>query len=144
MFKDPFQNEETPYEVLGLEPNASPADVQGSLPRFMRDRKNLPRLAVAQQAIRKLKTPAERAQVDIWLYNVSAGPQQDGPDVDIREELADLLVVPCYPVEELYSDLNGLELSKERREIEFQNMQIEELEYYGEYSAVDPAPEFDR
>ena len=40
-------------------------------------------------------------------------------------------------MEELYSDLNGLDLSKERREIEFQNMQIEELEYYGEYSAVD-------
>jgi hypothetical protein len=47
-------------------------------------------------------------------------------------------------VEELYSDLNGLDLSKEKREIEFQNMQIEDLEYYGEYSAIDPAPEFDR
>jgi hypothetical protein len=74
MFKDPFQTGETPYEVLGLEPNASPAEVQGSLPRFMRDRKNLPRLAIAQQAIRKLKTPADRAQVDIWLYNVNARP----------------------------------------------------------------------
>src|SRR6202167_4188610 len=120
MFKDPFQTGETPYKVLGLEPNASPAEVQGSLPRFMRDRKNLPRLAIAQQAIRKLKTPAERARVDIWLYNGNAGLQQDGPEVDIREDLADLLEVPCYPVEELYSDLNGLDLSKEKREIEFQ------------------------
>ena len=144
MFKDPFQTEETPYEVLGLPPNASPADVQASLPRFMRDRKNLPRLAIAQQAIRKLKTPADRAQVDIWLYNVNAGPQLGGPEVDIRQELADLLTVPCYPAEELYCDLNGLDLSKERREIEFQQMQIEELKYYDEFSAIDPAPEFDR
>src|ERR1019366_6207633 len=144
MFKDPFQIGETPYEVLGLEPNASPAEVQGSLPRFMRDRKNLPRLAIAQQAIRKLKTPADRAQVDIWLYNVSAGPEQSGSEVDIRAELADLLEVPCYPVEELYSDLNGLDLSKERREIEFQEMQIEELKYYDEFSAIDLTPEFDR
>ena len=61
MFKDPFQLEETPYDLLGLEPNASPKEVQEALPRFMRDRKNLPRLALAQQAIRKLKTPADRA-----------------------------------------------------------------------------------
>src|SRR5215471_20116003 len=70
IFKDPLQVEETPYEILGLQPDASPADIQAALPRFMRDRKNLPRLAIAQQALRKLKTPADRAQIDIWLYSV--------------------------------------------------------------------------
>jgi hypothetical protein len=80
LFKDPLQAEETPYEILGLEPGASPADVQAALPRFMRDRKNLPRLAIAQQALRKLKTPADRAQVDIWLYNVEIEAQK-APDI---------------------------------------------------------------
>jgi len=51
MFKDPNQVEETPYELLGLEPTASPKQVHEALPRFMRDRRNLPRLALAQQAI---------------------------------------------------------------------------------------------
>src|SRR3982074_1758742 len=116
MFKDPFQLEETPYEVLGLEPSASLADVQAALTRFMRDRKNLPRLAIAQQALRKLKTPADRAQVDIWLYNVEIEPVQASPKVDIRPLLAGLGKVPCYPPDELYSDATSLDLSKEKRE----------------------------
>ena len=144
MFKDPFQIEETPYDLLGLEPNASPKEVQEALPRFMRDRKNLPRLALAQQAIRKLKTPADRAMVDIWLYNVEAAPEQVGPEVDLGQALAGLRKVPCYPVEELYSDLTGMDLSKEQREIQYKKMQIEDLKQYDELSGVDLTPEFDR
>jgi hypothetical protein len=125
VFKDPFQSDETPYEVLGLEPTASPAEVQGSLPRFMRDRKNLPRLAIAQQALRKLKTPADRAQVDIWLYNVDIELVEASPEVDIRP-------LPCCPADQLYSDATGLDLSKEKREIHFKKMPIDDL------------PEFDR
>jgi hypothetical protein len=144
MFKDPFQLEETPYDLLRLEPNASPKEVQEALPRFMRDRKNLPRLALAQQAIRKLKTPADRAMVDIWLYNVEAAPEQAGPEVDLAEALAGFRQVPCYPVEDLYSDLTGMDLLKEQREIQFQKMQIEDLKQYDELNGVDLTPEFDR
>lgn len=103
MFKDPFQPRETPYEILGLQPDASPAEVQASLPRFMRDRKNLPRLAVAQQALRKLKSAADRAQVDIWLYNVET------PSASFVPAPSDLPRVTCCPVDELYSDLSSHE-----------------------------------
>src|SRR5260370_35952377 len=85
MFKDPFQLEETPYDLLRLEPNASPKEVQEALPRFMRDRKNLPRLALAQQSIRKMKTPADRSMVDIWSYNVAAAPEEAAPQRSLRE-----------------------------------------------------------
>src|SRR5258708_37675499 len=112
MFKDPFQLEETPYDLLGLEPNASPKEVQEALPRFMRDRKNLPRLALAQQAIRKLKTPADRAMVDIWLYNVEAAPEQAGAGVEPGGGVAGLPTGPCSPGEELYFDLTGRDLSE--------------------------------
>jgi hypothetical protein len=144
MFKDPYQLEETPYELLGLEPNASPKEVQEALPRFMRDRKNLPRLALAQQAIRKLKTPADRALLDIWLYNVEATPDEGGPEVDMSQALAGFRKVPCYPVEELYSDLSGLDLSKEQREIQFKKMEFGDLKQYDELRQVDLTPEFDR
>lgn len=103
IFKDPFQPGETPYEILGLQPDASPAEVQASLPRFMRDRKNLPRLAVAQQALRKLKTAADRAQVDIWLYHVST------PSADFVPASSDPPKVASCPVDELYSDLSAEE-----------------------------------
>jgi len=103
MFKDPFQPGETPYDILGLQPDASPAEVQESLPRFMRDRKNLPRLAIAQQALRKLKTAPDRAQVDIWLYDV------DTQSADVVSAHSDLpKIAPC-PVDELYSDLSSHE-----------------------------------
>ena len=144
MFKDPYQLEETPYELLGLAPNASPKEVQEALPRFMRDRKNLPRLALAQQAIRKLKTPADRALLDIWLYNVEATPEEGGPEVDMGQALAGFRKVPCYPVKELYSDLTGLDLSKEQREIQFKKMEFGDLKQYDELGQVDLTPEFDR
>jgi len=144
MFKDPYQLEESPYELLGLEPNASPKEVQEALPRFMRDRKNLPRLALAQQAIRKLKTPADRALLDIWLYNVEGTPEQSGPEVDMGQALAGFRKVPCYPVEELYSDLTGLDLSKEEREIQFKRMEFGDLKQFDELNQVDLTPEFDR
>ncbi len=144
MFKDPFQTEETPYELLGLEPNASPAEIQAALPRFMRDRRNLPKLALAQQAIRKLKSPADRAQVDIWLYNLEAAPEQAGPEVDLKQALADFRKVPCYAVEELYSDLDGLDPAREQREIQFKEMAIGELKKYDQLGDVDLTPEFDR
>src|SRR5437763_15396296 len=104
MFKDPFQLEETPYDLLGLEPNASPKEGQEALPRFMRDRKNLPRLALAQQAIRKLKTPADRAMVDTWLSNVEAAPEEARADVDLGQALAGVRKLPGRPVEDLASD----------------------------------------
>jgi len=106
IFKDPLQVEETPYEILGLDPGASPADIQAALPRFMRDRKNLPRLAIAQQALRKLKTPAERAQVDIWLYNVEIEPIPGSPDPAMEDD-------PDFPTEQ--------------RPIRFQEMSMEDL-----------------
>jgi hypothetical protein len=105
LFKDTFQVEETPYEVLGLDPGASPADIQAALPRFMRDRKNLPRLAVAQQALRKLKAPADRAQVDIWLYSVETEAQK-APDVGRAP--ADELYFKEMPIEDLAEfDITG-------------------------------------
>src|SRR5260370_32914618 len=103
MFKDPFQLEETPYDLLRLEPNASPKEVQEALPRFMRDRKNLPRLALAQQAIRKLKTPADRAMVDIWLYNVEAAPEEAGPGGELGGGGGGVCEVPATPVGEMDS-----------------------------------------
>src|SRR5687768_13291044 len=130
MCKDPYQLEETPYEFLGVSPDAGPKEIQAALPRFLRDTRNIARFGPAQQANKKLRTPAERALVDIWFYNVETASEQAGPEVDMAEALAGFLKVPCYPVEELYSDLTGLDLSKEQRAIEFKEMRIDDLKRY--------------
>lgn len=122
--KDPLQNEETPYETLGLAPDASPAEVQASLARFLRDRANLPRLAIAQQALRKLKTPLERARVDLMLYS---GAEANGAEV------------PSYPAQELYCDLEALDWRKEARE-----SLPEDSRRYDGLDEMDWTPELDR
>jgi hypothetical protein len=125
MFKDPLQTDETPYEILGLAPDASPAEVQASLARFLRDRRNLPRLAVAQQALRKLKTTAERARVDLMLYTADA--------------VAETPAVPSYPASELYSDVTGLDWPQEARA-----SVPADLKRYDGLGQIDWTPEFDR
>ena len=75
---------------------------------------------------------------------MEAAPEQAGPEVDLSQALAGFRKVPCYPVEELYSDVTGLDLSKEQREIQYKKMQIEDLKQYDELSAIDLTPEFDR
>jgi hypothetical protein len=125
MFKDPLQTDETPYEILGLAPDASPADVKASLARFLRDGKNLPRLALARQALRKLKTTAERAQVDLMLYSADA--------------VAEAPAVPSYPANELYSDVTGLDWPREARA-----SLPADLKRYDDLGQIDWTPEFDR
>jgi hypothetical protein len=125
MFKDPLQTEETPYETLGLAPDASPAEVQASLARFLRDEKNLPRLEVAQQALRKLNTTAERARVDLMLYTADA--------------VAEAPAVPSYPANELYSDVTGLDWAREARA----SLPVD-LKRYDDLGRIDWTPEFDR
>jgi hypothetical protein len=127
IFKDPLQTEETPYETLDLEPDASPTEMHASIARFQRDPNNLPRLAIGQEALRKLKTPVERARVDIGLYCI---------DAEFGEDLAP---VPHYPAEELYSDLTGLDWSKEIAE-----MKAHEWKAYVELAPIDLTPDFDR
>ena len=79
--------------------------------------------------------------LDIWLYNVETTPEESGPEVDMSEALAGFRKVRCYPVEELYSDLTGLDLEKEQREIRFKTMQFDDLKQYDELSQVDLTPE---
>jgi hypothetical protein len=74
IFKDPFQPGETPYEIPGLQPDASPAE---------------------------LKTAADRAQVDIWLYHV------DTTSAGFVSTPLDLPKVASCPVDQLYSDLSS-------------------------------------
>lgn len=99
--------------------------MQASLARFLRDGKNLPRLALAQQALRKLNTTAERAGVDLMLYSADA--------------VAEAPAVPSYPANELYSDVTGLDWHQEARA-----SLPADLKRYDDLGQIDWTPEFDR
>jgi len=127
IFKDPLQTEETPLRNAGFAARRFARRNAGSLAAFCAIETNLPRLAVAQQALRKLKTPAERAR---WIWGCIKWT---------RSPRSISAPVPYYPVAELYSDLTGLDLSKEIAE-----MQTHELKRYDESGLIDLTPDFDR
>jgi hypothetical protein len=86
MIKDPLHEDETPYEILDLDPNASNEEVHESLPRFMRDKKNIPNLGKAMEAVRRLKTPKDRMALDILYYSTGemGGETTGNADLDLQ------------------------------------------------------------
>jgi hypothetical protein len=129
MMKDPLDLEENPYDVLNLPPEATPAEVHQALPRFMRDRRNVPRLGKAQEAIRKLKAPAERAGVDIWLYQIDM-PAAEGGQVDEDFPLGDYLKPILIPLEQSYVGLNDETGEAQAPRVEFPPLAVPYLDRY--------------
>ncbi len=141
MIKDPKHETETPYELLGLSPDASPAEVHQALPRFMRDRRNIPRLGKAQEAVKKLKNARERAEVDIWFYEIeNSGPSGEGAPLAIDE----FRQVPCWPPESLDSDLESAGSPPELPEIVFMRPKIADSNRYDGWNAEAIRPTVDR
>ncbi len=64
--KDPFQSEPTPYEVLGLECSAASSDIDTAFKAGLVRGGNVQKLTAAKLALQR---PAERAAVDLFLYD---------------------------------------------------------------------------
>jgi hypothetical protein len=150
MIKDPLHNEDTPYEMLGLDPNACNEEVHKSLPRFMRDKKNIPNLGKAQEAIKRLKNPKDRMAIDILYYCIGEVDKEDTEELDIDLRLRELCVVPYLNNDELYSDLIKGELSDNfgeilvNPEISLSKVKIKDLPEYDDFKNWRPKLEFDR
>ena len=69
MFKDPLFLEETPYDILHLDLYTSMKDVHQALPKFMKENREVSKIAVAQDAIKKLKNINERIKFDLMYYS---------------------------------------------------------------------------
>ena len=141
--KDPLDLGENPYDVLNLPPEATPAEVHQALPRFMRDRRNAPRLGKAQEAIRKLKAPAERAGVDIWFYQIDMPPTAGG---GIAEDfpLGDYTKPNLVPLEKAYVGLNDEAREAPEPRIEFPPLAVPYLERFRWGSRTEWRVRFDR
>jgi len=123
MIRDPFDNTETPYEILNLEPDVSNAEVHNALAKFVRVKKNLSKLGIANEAIRKLRNPLERLEVDYFYYTFNNIIESD--EIKIQEFDKNILTevtVPTYRTSEFYSDLEIDNYEEEYSEIKIINI----------------------
>jgi hypothetical protein len=142
MIKDPLDTEPTPYDVLGIAPGASVAQIQQALVRFMRDPKNRQKLALANQAAARLRNPIERAWIDLWLYD--APVLSEDSEASAAKALSELQIPPVYPVNELYSDIDAPNPLVDLAELQSTKMTIAELRHYDGLDAVKFFPPLDR
>ena len=130
MFKDPLYPEETPYDILGLHPDASHNEVHQALPKFMRNPKNIPRLGKAQDANTKLRNPKSRIAIDILYYSMGKMDGIEPGESSISNKLNEFLVIPYVKDDEFYSDMEKANFSDDFREIKFGEVKVDELSRY--------------
>ena len=144
MFKDPNQESQNPYELLGLKPDASLTAVHRALPPFLRNPQNRPRIPEAMEAQRKLKIGRDRVAVDVWLYELDPVPESRGEPSEPPLVLEEFRRVPHLSPEAFYSDLDGGDLPLEVKPMEFLKVKVSDLKRYGDLGPVELLPEFDR
>jgi hypothetical protein len=142
MLKDPVDSTETAYELLGLPFDASLEDVRAALKRFMKDPRQRHKMAAAAQAQKKLQSPAGRAELDVWLYDIKVAEFDPGPATTLD---LDDLTRPCVlPASELYSDLAGADLEADKRKITPQRMKFGDSRVFDNVESIRFSPHFDR
>lgn len=106
MIKDPLNTQETPYEILDIDVNTPMKEIHQALPRFMKKNKVVSKIAVAQDAIRKLKSIPDRIAFDITFYSLNV---MDSVSVDSFCDIPGLLSkpldVPVYNPIDYYTEL---------------------------------------
>jgi len=104
MLKDPLDDRETPYTILGLDTEAPSAAAAPALESWSGTHAESGDVAQqAQEAARQLQAPKSRAAIDIWFYPETPAPAAVAPNAGAAME--DLLVVPALAPPDLEPDL---------------------------------------
>ena len=129
MIKDPFHAEETPYDVLNLDPFATHKEVQGALATFMRNPRNRARLSKAMDASKKLKRPKTRIEIDILYYCIGK-VDTDMKEMDLHSVLKEFSSVQELRDEDLYSDLKKENFNDEYITIKERKIKLSEIKKF--------------
>ena len=142
MLKDPIDDAETAYDLLGLGFDASLEEVRGALKRFMKDPRKRHLMGAAAQAQKRLQSPAGRAELDIWFYDVKISEVDASPAATF--DLDEFTRPRPLPVSELYSDLAGENLEADKRKITPQRMKFGDARVFDNLESFCFTPQFDR
>jgi hypothetical protein len=143
VFKDPAHTVQTPYELLNLPFEPSRDAVHKALPAFMRDRRNIPKLGQAREAVQKLQSVMARAAIDIWMYQVDAPAEAAGAVTPAAPSLEAFLAVKELGPGALYSDLDAPDPSARFREIVPLTIRLSDVPSLDGLDGVGLAPAFD-
>lgn len=143
MLKDPHHTEMTAYELLNLPFDAPLNLVQSALVRFMQQegKKKPHLLGPAQQAAKKLQSPKGRAEIDIWLYDIKLTSENTSPAEAL--DLDEFSRPRVLPVSELYCDLTGADLEKEKRSVTLQKVKFSDIRFFDDVESWRFSPWFD-
>jgi hypothetical protein len=136
MIKDPLHQEETPYEILKLEPSISQNGADEAISRFMNDKGNQPGLEKAREAIKKLKNPLTRLSIDILYYSIGELDLGVSNDAEIQSIIDSFVTVPLITEDEYYSDLKKEDFSGDFSEIKERKMDVNDLAKYNDIDSL--------
>ena len=122
--KDPLHKEHTPYDLLGLNPNASKNEVLGALPRFLRNPKNRSKISKAQEARKRLMNMDDRLEIDILYYRTDKFPGTLDGAIDIQKEIKEFLAPPVLSDDDLFHDLKGEDHGAQFETITFSQVKL--------------------
>ena len=137
MIKDPLFLEETPYELLELDPNTPIMDIHQALAKFMKKRKNIPKIGKAQEAIKKLKSVEDRIAIDLMFYSIEVMDNIEVENLtDINSILEQHSEVPTLEYSNLYSDIFKESDESEFSNITYHSIKTVELNYFDDIEKV--------
>lgn len=131
MIKDPLHHEETPYDLLNLDPNALHSEVLKALPNFMRIPENRVKIPKAQEAVRKLMNSKDRAAIDILYYWTGKIDIEFKKDDDLKIDIDNFKAISALTEEEYYSDLKRSEFSEYFTDIAFNKIIVDDFKQHG-------------
>jgi hypothetical protein len=99
-------------------------------------------MGAAAQAQKKLQSPAGRAELDIWFYDIKI-TEVDATPVKVVD-LDEFTRPRPLPVSELYSDLAGGNLEADKRKITPQRMKFGDARVFDNLGSIRFTPQFDR
>lgn len=126
--KDPLDKEDTPYDILSIDRNATPKEIQKALGEFLKKGKNIQQ---GMNAARKLRSVRDRIEVDIFYYVLGEIEISKEPS-ELNIDVQDFLDVPILEIDDAFTDLNRDDFSEDFKEINFRPLKINDLEKYNE------------
>lgn len=126
--KDPLDKEDTPYDILSIDRNASPKEIQKALGEFLKKGKNIQQ---GMNAARRLRSVRDRIEVDIFYYVLGEIEISKEPS-ELNIDVQDFLDVPILEIDDAFTDLNRDDFSEDFKEINFRPLKINDLGKYND------------
>ncbi len=129
--KDPLCNKETPYDVLEIDDiNLSSRDIQKQWAAFVKKPGNKSKVPKGMDAMRKLRGPRDRIEVDFFYYSFGKLDIESQDESEFRVNVEDYLEFADESIDSLYTDLEKNNFSEEVKEITWGEVDIGEIDSY--------------